>query len=187
MQSPSSDVPQGAAPDLLLAFADRKKKQQERSKEENEATNRDALYGVVSSPPKDSARLTLKLSRVKLPDADQPEEAPPKVHIDSDLKTDAVNSNGNNQLSRTAHDCSHKLGAEEQASCQQVPVRPYTKDLAVAGGAALDDAEIDTLAEMERIERDSASERERWSKEVQDKGTVWLLPSSIHLMPCVGL
>uniref|UniRef100_A0A8C2ZGU9 Nipped-B protein n=1 Tax=Cyclopterus lumpus TaxID=8103 RepID=A0A8C2ZGU9_CYCLU len=101
MQSPPPDMPPVAAPDLLLTPADRKKKQKEKSKEENELTDKNASYGIVNSPPKESTRLTIKLSRVN--------------------------------------------------------------------GVVFDDAEIDTLAEIERIERESASEKERWSKEVQDK------------------
>lgn len=176
MQSPPPDVPPGAAPDLLLTSADRKKKQKEMSREENEQVDKNALYGIVSSPSKDSARLTLKLSRVKSPDVDQ-------SHISSDHEIDLMNNN-NNQLSRSAQDLSNKLGAEEQASCQQVPVRPNTKDSGVVSGLVFDDAEIETLAEIERIERETASERERWSKEVQDKGIVCLpLPcASVQLL-----
>lgn len=177
MQSPPPDVPPGAAPDLLLTSAERKKKQKERSKEENDQMDKNALYGIVSSPSKDSARLTLKLSRMKSSDMDQSGELPPTAHIDSDHETDLMNNN--NQLSRTAQDLSHRLGAEEQANCHQVPVRPNTKDSGVVSGVVFDDAEIDTLAEIERIERESASERERWSKEVQDKGIVGLP------LPCV--
>uniref|UniRef100_A0A3Q1BMG9 Nipped-B protein n=1 Tax=Amphiprion ocellaris TaxID=80972 RepID=A0A3Q1BMG9_AMPOC len=115
MHSPPPDVQRGVAPDLLLTSADRKKRLKERSKEENEQMDKNALYDIVSSPSKDSSRLTLKLSR----------------------------------LSRTSQDISHKLGEED--------------------GVVFDDAEIDAIAEIERIERESASERERWSKEVQDK------------------
>lgn len=186
MQSLPPDVPPGAAPDLLLTPADRrKKKQKERSKVENEEMEKNTLYGIVSSPSKDSARLTLKLSRVKSSDMDQPGELPLQAHIDSDHETDLMNTN--NQLSRTAQDFSHELGAEEQANCQQVPVWPNTKDSGVISGVVFDDAEMDTLAEIERIERESASERERWSKEVQDKGIVCLVPSCIYLITYVCL
>lgn len=169
MQSPPPDVPPVAAPDLLLTSAERKKKQKERSKEENEQMDKNALYGIVGSP-KDSARLTLKLSRVKMLEMEQSGELSHRAHSDSDHETDFMNNN--NQLLRTTQDLSHKFGAEEQTNCQQVPVRPNTKDSGVVSGVMFDDAEIDTLAEIERIERESASERERWSKEVQDKGIV---------------
>ncbi|XP_037608532.1 nipped-B-like protein B isoform X2 [Sebastes umbrosus] len=167
MQSPPPDVPPGAAPDLLLTSADRKKKQKERSREEYEQAERNASYGIVSSPSKESARLTIKLSRVKFSEMDQSGDLPPRPRVDSDHETDLTNNN--NQLSRTAQDLSHRFGAEEQANCQQVPVRPNTKESGVISGVVFDDAEMDTLAEIERIERESASERERWSKEVQDK------------------
>uniref|UniRef100_A0AAQ4PLU0 Nipped-B protein n=1 Tax=Gasterosteus aculeatus aculeatus TaxID=481459 RepID=A0AAQ4PLU0_GASAC len=108
MQSPPPDMPPVAAPDLHLTSADRKKKQKERSKEENELTDKNASYGIVSSPAKESARLTIKLSRRPL--------------LDSEHETDLTN-NSNTPMSRT----------------------------------------------IERIERESASEKERWSKEVQDK------------------
>ncbi len=173
MQSPPPDVPPDAAPDLLLTSADRKKKQKERSHENIEDMENNALYGIVSSPSKDSARLTLKLSRVKSPDMDQREELPPRPHVNSDHESDWVNNNTNNQLSRTAADFSCKLGTEEQVNSQHVAVRPNNKDSG-GGGVVFDDAEMETLAEIERIERESANERERWSKEVQDKGTVSL-------------
>uniref|UniRef100_A0AAX7ULM2 Nipped-B protein n=1 Tax=Astatotilapia calliptera TaxID=8154 RepID=A0AAX7ULM2_ASTCA len=112
MQSPPADVPQGAPPDQILTSSDRKKKHKERSKEESDPMEKNALYDIVSSP-KDSTKLTLKLSRA------------------------AVRSN--------------------------------TIETGVTGRVSFDDTEIDTLAEIERIERESASDRERWSKEVQDK------------------
>uniref|UniRef100_A0A8D0D6G7 Nipped-B protein n=1 Tax=Sander lucioperca TaxID=283035 RepID=A0A8D0D6G7_SANLU len=167
MQSPPLDVPPGAAPDRLLTSADRKKKQKERTKEEAEQMDTNASYDIVSSPSKESARLTLKLSRVKFSDMDQSAELPLRPRVDSDHETDLMNNS--NQLSRTVQDLSHTIGAVEQANCQQVPVRPNTKESADVSGVVFDDAEIDTLAEIERIERESASERERWSKEVQDK------------------
>lgn len=178
------DVPPGAAPDLLLTSADRKKKQRERGEEENEQMDKNALYDIVSSPSKDSARLTLKLSRVKIPDMDQSgDQLPPRAHMDSNHETDLMN---NNQLSRDAHDLSHRFGAEEQVNCQQVPLRPNTKEIGVSV-AGYDDAEIDALAEIDRIERESAGERERWSKEVQDKGEFLLLPCAIFFFPAPSL
>uniref|UniRef100_A0A665VVW0 Nipped-B protein n=1 Tax=Echeneis naucrates TaxID=173247 RepID=A0A665VVW0_ECHNA len=111
-QSPPASVPPGASPDIPLTPADHKKKQRE-----NELMDQNALYDIVSSPSKDSARLTLKLSRVKIPDMDQSGELVPRTGVIS--------------------------------------------------GVVYEDA--DSLVEMDRIERDSASERERSSKEVQDK------------------
>lgn len=178
MQSPPLDA---SAPDLLLTSADCKRKEKERSKEGNEEIDKNALYGIVSSPSKDSARLTLKLSRVKSSDTDEPGDLSPRPHIHSDH--DLMN---NNQLSRTTQDLSQRLFAEEQANCQQVHARPNTKGSGVISGAVFDDGEIDTLAEIERIERESASERERWSKEVQDKGIVCLWPF-FYLIHALGL
>lgn len=178
MQSPPPDGPPGAAADVLLSSGDRKKKQKERSREENEHTEKNLSYDIVSSPSKQSAKLTIKLSRMKYSDLDEPEEHPPRSRVDSDRETDLMYNNIN-QLSRSAQDLSHKLGAEEQANCQQIPVRPITKESGGVSGVVFDDAEMDTLTEIERIDRESASERERWSKEVQDKGNVRLpLPCS---------
>ncbi|CAB1441659.1 unnamed protein product [Pleuronectes platessa] len=157
----------GSRPDLLLTSANRKKKQRERSKEETEQMDKNSLYDIVGSPEKDSAKLTLKLSRVKSPDIDESREFPPRAHMDSDHDIDLMN---NNQLSRDAQDFSHKFGAAEQVNCQPPPVRPNTKEIAVVGGGPpYDDAEMDAIAEIERIESETANERERWSKEVQDK------------------
>lgn len=166
-QSPPPGVSPSVAPDLLLSSGDTRRKHRESSKEENEQRDPDAMYDIVSSPSKGSARLTLKLSRVKLPDVDQSGHPPPRAHMDSDHETDLMN---NNQLSREAQELSHRFGAEEQLNCQQVPVRPNSKEVGVISGVAYEDGEMDPLAEMERIERESASERERSSKEVQDKG-----------------
>ncbi|XP_037339727.2 nipped-B-like protein isoform X1 [Pungitius pungitius] len=168
MQSPPPDMPPVAAPDLHLTSADRKKKQKERSKEENELTDKNASYGIVSSPAKESARLTIKLSRVKLSDSDQSGELPQRPLVDSEHETDLTNNNST-LMSRTAQDLSNRFGAEEQVNCKPVPVRPNSKESGLVSGVLFDDAEIDTLAEIERIERESASEKERWSKEVQDK------------------
>nr|XP_020474285.1 nipped-B-like protein A [Monopterus albus] len=167
MQSPPPDVPLGSSPDLLFTSADRKKKQKERTKEGDEEMDRNALFDIISCPSKDTARLTLKLSRVKFPDIDQSEQLPPKTHVDSDHKTLLMNNN--NQLSRTAQDLLYNLGAEEQASCHQVPMQPNTMETGVVSGVVCDDAEVDALTEFERTERESANEKERWSKEVQDK------------------
>ncbi|XP_054468120.1 nipped-B-like protein [Anoplopoma fimbria] len=139
MQSPPPDIPPVAEPDQHLTSADRKKKQKERSKEENE-----------------------------LSDMDPSEDLPPRQRVDSEHESDLTN-NYHNQLSRTAPDLSHKFGAEEQTNRKQFPVRPNSKESGVVSRVVFDDAEMDTLAEIERIERESASEKERWSKEVQDK------------------
>uniref|UniRef100_A0A3B4FIE2 Nipped-B protein n=1 Tax=Pundamilia nyererei TaxID=303518 RepID=A0A3B4FIE2_9CICH len=168
MQSPPADVPRGAPPDQILTSSDRKKKHKERSKEESDPMEKNALYDIVSSP-KDSTKLTLKLSRVKVQDVDQSEELPPEAHMELDHETVMINNNNNNQLSKPAQEVPNKLGADDQANCQQAAVRSNTIETGVTGRVSFDDTEIDTLAEIERIERESASDRERWSKEVQDK------------------
>lgn len=129
--------------------------------------DKDAMYDIVSSPSKDSTKLTLKLSRVKSSEMDQSTELPSGTDHTSDQDADLVY---NNQLSRTAQDPSHRLGATEQAGYQQVPVLQNTKQAGSVSAVTYDDAEMDALAEIERIERESASEKERCSKEVQDKG-----------------
>uniref|UniRef100_A0A672N8B3 Nipped-B protein n=1 Tax=Sinocyclocheilus grahami TaxID=75366 RepID=A0A672N8B3_SINGR len=112
LQSPPPYTsPRDAAPDLLLDSPERKKKQKKLMKEEG---GKGAMYDIVSSPTKDSTKLTIKLSRVKSSETEQSAEP----------------------LSVVEH------GSE---------------------------AELDALAEIERIERESAIERERCSKEVQDK------------------
>ncbi|XP_072289837.1 nipped-B-like protein A isoform X2 [Eucyclogobius newberryi] len=109
------------------------------------------MYDIVSSP--NSTKLTLKLARVKSNDSDTPGEAMPGVDQNSD-------------------------SMETELGFQQVPVvqQNYGARLQQmqAGGAALqppsspyDEAELDALAEIERIERETASEK--CSKEVQDK------------------
>lgn len=189
MQSPPSDVPTGAAPDLFLNSANCKKKEKERSQEENEQMDKNTLYDIISSPSKDSARLTLKLSRVKIADIDKHKELPSRPHMELDQENDLMNNNNNsnNQLSRTTQRLPLKLSGEEQANCKQFPFLPNTKETGAVSGVVYDDAEIDTFAEFERIERESASERERWSKEVQDKGEflrvcLWPVPSCIFFM-----
>lgn len=166
MQSPPLDVPQVASPDLLLNNAESKKKQRERIKEENENMDKNVFYDIVSSPSKDSARLTLKLSRVKI--TGHSEELLQTSPMDSDH--DTVVLNNDLQSSASPQDFSHKSEVEEQANCQQDTAQPNTKETGVIGGIVFDDSEIDALAEIERIE--SANERERCSKEVQDKGEI---------------
>lgn len=163
------------APDVVLMSADRrKKKQKEKGKAESAETEENTLYGIVSSPSEDSPGLTLKLSRVKSTEADRPRELSQQSRVHSEHEGKPVKDQ--NQLPGADQDLSQGSGAEEQPNCQQVPVWQSTKDpsaAVAAEGAAFDDAEMDALAEMERIERETASERERWSKEVQDKGSVW--------------
>lgn len=176
MQSPPVEVPQGASPGLLLTATDRKKKHRDKIKEEDDHMDKNVYYDIVSSPSKDSAKLTLKLSRVKVQGLNQSEELSPRSNMDSDHKT--VILNNNNQLFSTPQDFSHKLEAEEQENCQQVAVQPNTKETGII--SVFDDSEIDALAEIDRMECESASERERYPKEVQDKG------KNIYIFCCFG-
>ncbi|KAJ7987132.1 hypothetical protein DPEC_G00335580 [Dallia pectoralis] len=159
--------PRDGAPDLLLDSPDRKRKQKKLTKEEKEQLDKAAMYDIVSSPSKDSTKLTLKLSRVKSLETDQSGELlPGSEDKDTDL------ANNNLQFSRTQPDPDSRLapGPGEQSGCRQVPVLQNTKQAGAAiSGAVYDDAEMDALAEIERIERETLIERERCSKEVQDK------------------
>uniref|UniRef100_A0A8C8CR14 Nipped-B protein n=1 Tax=Oncorhynchus tshawytscha TaxID=74940 RepID=A0A8C8CR14_ONCTS len=112
--SPPYMSPREGPPDLLLESPDQRKKQQKKKlvgKEDKDA------YDIVTSPSKDTTKLTLSLSRVKSEEVEDPS---------GELLPGPLSS-------------------------------PF------------DEAELDALAEIERIERESASERERCSKEVQDK------------------
>lgn len=158
LQSPPPYTsPRDAAPDLLMDSPERKKKQKKMIKEEGE---KGAMYDIVSSPSKDSTKLTLKLSRVKSADTEQPGDLMPGgVEHGSDAENDLP--------------CN---SFQEQSGYQQVPVLQNTGALAAkqpgaVSGTPYDEAELDALAEIERIERESAIERERCSKEVQDKGS----------------
>lgn len=157
LQSPPPYTsPRDAAPDLLMDSPERKKKQKKMIKEEGE---KGAMYDIVSSPSKDSTKLTLKLSRVKSAETEQPGE---------------LMSGGMEHGSDTENDLPCN-SFREQSGYQQVPVLQNTGALAAkqpgsVSGTPYDEAELDALAEIERIERESAIERERCSKEVQDKG-----------------
>ncbi|KAM3850156.1 nipped-B-like protein B, partial [Diretmus argenteus] len=114
------------------------------------------MYDIVSSPNKDSTKLTLKLSRVKSNESDTPGEVMPGMDQNSDNMEAEL---GFQQVPVLQQN----LGARQQQASQQTggtsslqpPSSPY------------DEAELDALAEIERIEREAASEK--CSKEVQDK------------------
>nr|XP_055063952.1 nipped-B-like protein B isoform X3 [Misgurnus anguillicaudatus] len=172
LQSPPPYTsPRDAAPDLLLDSPERKKKQKKLLKEEG---SKGAMYDIVSSPSKDSTKLTIKLSRVKHAETEQSAEPLPAVERGSEAENEL--SCGTSPYHRNPQE---RLAAAqclpgEQSVNQQVPVLQNTGALAakqpgVVSGTPYDDAELDALAEIERIERESAIERERCSKEVQDK------------------
>lgn len=169
MKTRPADVPPGGASDALASSDRRKKKPKGRTKEENENLDKNTLYGIVSSS-KDSAGLTLKLTRMKSPDGDEDGDLPLQAHGTSDPEL----LNPGNQLSRSAQVASNELGDDELESREQTPVCSNTMD------SVFEDGEADAMADAERIERESASDKERWSKEVQDKGTVYTC-SAVHL------
>ncbi|XP_062237835.1 nipped-B-like protein A isoform X3 [Platichthys flesus] len=109
------------------------------------------LYDIVSSPNKDSTKLTLKLSRVKSNESD-PGDMPgmDSDNMEAELGFQQVPVLQQNLAARL-----QQISQHGGASGLQPPSSPY------------DEAELDALAEIERIERETASEK--CSKEVQDK------------------
>uniref|UniRef100_A0A3P9Q4S4 Nipped-B protein n=1 Tax=Poecilia reticulata TaxID=8081 RepID=A0A3P9Q4S4_POERE len=135
---------------------DQKQHFQQRKKTPTVKEEKD-MYDIVSSPNKDSTKLTLKLSRVKSNESDPSGDAGPGMDQNSD-------------------------NIEAELGFQQVPVlqpnlaarlqQQYMPQIGGAGGlqppsSPYDEVELDALAEIERIEREAASEK--CSKEVQDK------------------
>ncbi|XP_047447655.1 nipped-B-like protein A isoform X2 [Mugil cephalus] len=114
------------------------------------------MYDIVSSPNKDSTKLTLKLSRVKSNESDPPGDMPGmdqnSDNAESELGFQQVPVLQQNLGARLQQQVSQQAVG---ASGLQPPSSPY------------DEAELDALAEIERIEREAASEK--CSKEVQDK------------------
>lgn len=164
-----ADVPPGAASDALYSSDRRKKKPKGRTREENENLDKNMLYGIVSSS-KDSARLTLKLTRMKSPDGDEAVELPSQAHITSDQEIELFNPGS--QFSRNAQVDSNDPGADETENCEQTPVCSNAKDHGEVNSGVFEDGEMDAVVDAERIEREAAGDKERWSKEVQDKGIV---------------
>uniref|UniRef100_A0A671SBE5 Nipped-B protein n=1 Tax=Sinocyclocheilus anshuiensis TaxID=1608454 RepID=A0A671SBE5_9TELE len=172
LQSPPPYTsPRDAAPDLLLDSPERKKKQKKLMKEEG---GKGAMYDIVSSPTKDSTKLTIKLSRVKSSETEQSAEPLSVVEhgseAENELSCNSLPYHRNPQERLSTGQCL----SGEQSAYQQFPVLQNTGALAakqpgVVSGTPYDEAELDALAEIERIERESAIERERCSKEVQDK------------------
>ncbi|XP_056888112.1 nipped-B-like protein A isoform X4 [Takifugu flavidus] len=116
------------------------------------------MYDIVSSPNKDSTKLTLKLSRVKSNESDSAGDVVPGM----DQTADSMDSElGFQQVPVLQQNLAARL--QQQQISQQAGI--------VAGlhppSSPYDEAELDALAEIERIEREAASEK--CSKEVQDK------------------
>ncbi|XP_024130829.1 nipped-B-like protein A isoform X3 [Oryzias melastigma] len=116
------------------------------------------MYDIVSSPNKDSTKLTLKLSRVKSNGSDPPGDGVSGMDQNSDNMEADLGFQHVPVLQQNLAARLHPQQLSQQAggaSGLQPPSSPY------------DAAELDALAEIERIEREAASEK--CSKEVQDK------------------
>uniref|UniRef100_A0A665V815 Nipped-B protein n=1 Tax=Echeneis naucrates TaxID=173247 RepID=A0A665V815_ECHNA len=135
---------------------DQKQQAQQRKKGPAVKEEKD-MYDIVSSPNKDSTKLTLKLSRVK--------------SNDLGMRSEVVSG-----MDQNSDNLEPELGFQQVPVLQQnLGVRLQQQQLSQQGGASglqppsspYDEAELDALAEIERIEREAASEK--CSKEVQDK------------------
>ncbi|XP_054466496.1 nipped-B-like protein A isoform X2 [Anoplopoma fimbria] len=142
------------APSPREGGPDQKQQLQQRKKGPAVKEEKD-LYDIVSSPNKDSTKLTLKLSRVKSNESDTPGDSLPGMDEGSDNMDTEL---GFQQVPVLQQNLARLQQQQQQAggaSGLQPPSSPY------------DEAELDALAEIERIEREAASEK--CSKEVQDK------------------
>ncbi|KAM6931141.1 nipped-B-like protein B isoform 3-T3 [Xenentodon cancila] len=136
---------------------DQKQQLQQRKKTPTVKEEKD-MYDIVRSPNKDSTKLTLKLSRVKSNESDPSGDVVPGMdqnsdNIEADMGFQHVPVLQQNLAARLQQQQVSQLASG--ASGLQHPSSPN------------DDAELDALAEIERIEREAASEK--CSKEVQDK------------------
>uniref|UniRef100_A0A672MTG5 Nipped-B protein n=1 Tax=Sinocyclocheilus grahami TaxID=75366 RepID=A0A672MTG5_SINGR len=115
LQSPPPYTsPRDAAPDLLLDSPERKKKQKKLMKDEG---GKGALYDIVSSPTKDSTKLTIKLSRVKSSETEQSAEPLSAVEHGSDAENEL--SQGNNSLSALKNFVIPKLKRDKDGNVMQ--------------------------------------------------------------------
>uniref|UniRef100_A0A8C6JW59 Nipped-B protein n=1 Tax=Melopsittacus undulatus TaxID=13146 RepID=A0A8C6JW59_MELUD len=201
-QPPPYSSPRDVPPDILLDSPERKQKKQKKmklGKDEKDQTEKAAMYDIISSPSKDSTKLTLRLSRVRSSDMDQQDDMLSGLENSSVSEGDIpFNVQYPGQTSKTPvtpQDVNRPLNAaqclpqHEQTAflqAQQVPVLQQNTSVAAKQPqtpvvqtqqqvsqqgtiTSYDEVELDALAEIERIERESAIERERFSKEVQDK------------------
>lgn len=134
---------------------DQKQQLQQRKKTLSVKEEKD-MYDIVSSN-KDSTKLTLKLSRVKSNESDTPGEAVPGM----DQGADSMEAEMGFQQVPVLQ---QNLAARLQ---QQIPLQAGIPGGLQPPSSPYDEAELDALAEIERIEREAASEK--CSKEVQDK------------------
>ncbi|XP_063475632.1 nipped-B-like protein isoform X4 [Symphalangus syndactylus] len=202
-QSLPCSSPRDVPPDILLDSPERKQKKQKKmklGKDEKEQSEKAAMYDIISSPSKDSTKLTLRLSRVRSSDMDQQEDMISGVEnsnvSENDIPFNVQYPGQTSKTPITPQDVNRPLNAAQCLSQQeqtaflpanQVPVLQQNTSVAAKQpqtsvvqnqqqvsqqGPIYDEVELDALAEIERIERESAIERERFSKEVQDKGSI---------------
>lgn len=180
------------------AGADQKQLLQQRKKTTTVKEEKD-LYDIVSSPNKDSTKLTLKLSRVKSNESDPAGIHFRKLVISYSIlyrkQVEVLGLFKPSLLRFVFFTSSGDVGPgmdqnsdniEGELGFQHVPVlqpnlaarqqhQPMPLQTGGAGGllppgSPCDEVELDALAEIERIEREAASEK--CSKEVQDKGVL---------------
>lgn len=192
--------PRDVPPDILLDSPERKQKKQKKmklGKDEKDQSEKAAMYDIISSPSKDSTKLTLRLSRVRSSDMDQQEDMLSGMEnsnvSENDIPFNVQYPGQTSKTPITPQDINRPLNAAQCLSQQeqtaflpanQVPVLQQNTSIATKQpqtsvvqnqqqisqqGPIYDEVELDALAEIERIERESAIERERFSKEVQDK------------------
>ncbi|XP_021117152.1 nipped-B-like protein isoform X3 [Heterocephalus glaber] len=195
--------PRDVPPDILLDSPERKQKKQKKmklGKDEKDQSEKAAMYDIISSPSKDSTKLTLRLSRVRSSDMDQQEDLLSGMEnsnvSENDIPFNVQYPGQSSKTPITPQDVNRPLNAAQCLSQQeqtaflpanQVPVLQQNTSVATKQpqtsvvqnqqqvsqqGPIYDEVELDALAEIERIERESAIERERFSKEVQDKGSI---------------
>ncbi|KAM4870942.1 nipped-B-like protein isoform X4 [Ictidomys tridecemlineatus] len=195
--------PRDVPPDILLDSPERKQKKQKKmklGKDEKDQSEKAAMYDIISSPSKDSTKLTLRLSRVRSSDMDQQEDMLSGMEnsnvSENDIPFNVQYPGQTSKTPITPQDVNRPLNAAQCLSQQeqtaflpanQVPVLQQNTSVATKQpqtsvvqnqqqvsqqGPIYDEVELDALAEIERIERESAIERERFSKEVQDKGSI---------------
>lgn len=169
-------------------------------KDEKDQSEKAAMYDIISSPSKDSTKLTLRLSRVRSSDMDQQEDMLSGMEnsnvSENDIPFNVQYPGQTSKTPITPQDVNRPINAAQCLSQQeqtaflpanQVPVLQQNTSVATKQpqtsvvqnqqqvsqqGPIYDEVELDALAEIERIERESAIERERFSKEVQDKGKI---------------
>ncbi|KAM9694365.1 nipped-B-like protein isoform 5-T6 [Trichechus inunguis] len=195
--------PRDVPPDILLDSPERKQKKQKKmklGKDEKDQSEKAAMYDIISSPSKDSTKLTLRLSRIRSSDMDQQEDMLSGMEnsnvSENDIPFNVQYPGQTSKTPITPQDINRPLNAAQCLSQQeqtaflpanQVPVLQQNTSIATKQpqtsvvqnqqqvsqqGPIYDEVELDALAEIERIERESAIERERFSKEVQDKGSI---------------